>query len=155
MPTFVIHALVSAIVLSSRIIVPVEGEVIRRFESPACPYCAGHRGVTVETTMNSDVVAIADGEITFAGEVGGLIYVVQRIAPDVRITYGWLSSIEDLVTEGTMVEQGAPLGTTGENMYFGVRVGEMYVEPLRFLGLGRVRLYGPGRVIVSEGGEVR
>ena len=141
---------VTAILFVIQIIVPVDGEIIRRFEAPACPYCAGHRGVTVSTTVGADIVAIADGVVTFAGEVGGLFYVVQRIAPDVRVTYGWVSASGDSVIEGQLMERGTSIAVASESMYLGVRVGDQYVEPLRFLGLGRVRLQGSGRVTVSE-----
>lgn len=144
-------ALFISVVAAVSPIVPIEGEITRRFSAPACPYCAGHRGVTISSPTAVPVVAVAAGEITFAGEVGGLTYVVQRIAPQVRVTYGWLADIGPNIVTGLVVEQGAPLGTSATAVYLGVRVGEHYVEPLRYLGLGRVRLHGPGAVSVGDG----
>lgn len=151
----VVGAVVAAIALTTQIvaadiIVPIDGEITRRFEAPPCPYCAGHRGVTVSTRVGDDIVAISDGVVTFAGEVGGLVYVVQRIAPDVRVTYGWVSSLAEGVVEGKLLERGTSIAVAAESMYLGVRVGDQYVEPLRYLGLGRVRLHGAGGVTVSE-----
>lgn len=138
--------------VATNVIAPMEGAVIRRYEQPACQFCAGHRGVTVATEMGSEVVALMNGDVTFVGDVGGLTYVVLRVAPNVRVTYGWLATVHPDVIEGTALPQGMALGTTGSQTYLGVRVGETYVEPLRFLGLGHARLRGPGRVIVGDSG---
>ncbi len=131
-----------AMLLSVQVIAPMEGTVTRRYEQPACQFCAGHRGVTIATKDGSDVVALLDGVVTFAGEVGGL-------------TYGWLASVRPEVNEGYTITQGAVIGTTGSSTYLGVRVGETYVDPLRFLGLGHARLRGPGRVVVEDSGFAR
>ena len=151
-PFFSVFVLVAAAISP---IVPIEGEITRRFSAPSCPYCAGHRGVTIATQPSVPVVAVATGEITFAGEVGAMTYVVQRIAPMVRVTYGWLADIAPGITDGAVVEQGSPLGYSGISVYLGVRIGDNYVEPLRYLGLGRVRLRGPGGVLVGDGRSLR
>ena len=153
--SFSIVSAAIAMLLSVQVIAPMEGTVTRRYEQPACQFCAGHRGVTIATKDGSDVVALLVGVVTFAGEVGGLTYVVLRIAPDVRVTYGWLASVRPEVNEGYTITQGAVIGTTGSSTYLGVRVGETYVDPLRFLGLGHARLRGPGRVVVEDSGFAR
>ena len=119
-------------------IVPIPGAVVRYFQPPACERCAGHRGVTLQTQPGEVVVATADGVTEFVGRVGGRLYVVQRVSPGVRVTYGALGSAS--VEEGQILVSGETLGTAGETTYLSVRVGEVHVEPLRALGLGRSRL---------------
>jgi septal ring factor EnvC (AmiA/AmiB activator) len=120
------------------VVVPVPGSVVRHFQPPACERCAGHRGVTVQTTRGSTVVATADGVVEFAGSVGGTLYVVHRISPSVRVTYGGLATIA--ATVGSQLVAGDAVGESSDTTYLSVRVGEIHVEPLRALGLGRSRL---------------
>jgi murein DD-endopeptidase MepM/ murein hydrolase activator NlpD len=129
---------------------PVRGVVVQRFVAPRCARCAGHRGVTIATTKGDLVFAVRSGVITFSGQVAGRSFIVERIAPGVRVTYGWVDSVADGVVEGVQVGAGEVLGTTGRLTYLGVRVGETYVEPLSHLGLRRVHLVGPGRAIVGS-----
>lgn len=119
-------------------LVPVPGVVVRHFQAPECLRCAGHRGVTMETEAGRPVVATTDGVVEFAGSVGGRLYVVQRVSPTVRVTYGALASTS--AHEAQAVSAGESLGISGESTYLSVRVGEVHVEPLRALGLGRSRL---------------
>lgn len=119
-------------------VVPVPGSVIRHFQPPACERCAGHRGVTLHTSTADPVVATTNGVVEFAGPVGDRLYVVQRISPSVRVTYGALASVS--VKAADMAAAGQVIGVAGEATYLSVRVGETHVEPLRALGLGRPRL---------------
>ena len=141
-------------VVPIRPITPVDGPVVQRFVAPACQRCSGHRGVTIASSAGVSVRAVLPGVITFAGEVAGNIYVVQQVAPGVKVTYGWLGLTEGLA-QGDMVNQGQVLGTAGARTYLGVRVGSRYVEPLRALGLGWARLRGPGGVVVGLVGSAR
>ncbi|CAB4612009.1 unannotated protein [freshwater metagenome] len=141
-------------VIPMRPIAPVDGPVVQRFVAPACQRCSGHRGVTITSTPGEPIRAVLPGVITFVGEVAGNTYLVQQIAPGVRVTYGWLGLTEGH-SQGDMVAQGQALGLAGERTYLGVRVGSHYVEPLRALGLGWARLRGPGRVVVGLAGSAR
>ena len=76
--------------------------------------------------------------VEFAGSVGGRLYVVQRVSPTVRVTYGWLKSMSTV--EGAIVVAGEPVGVAADTTYLSVRIGETHVEPLRALGLGQTRL---------------
>lgn len=120
------------------VVVPIPGAVIRHFEPPVCERCAGHRGVTIRTDPGDSVVAATNGVVEFAGVVGGRLYVVQRVSPAIRVTYGALASVS--VQSGKAMSAGEVLGAAGESTYLSVRVGETHVEPLRALGLGRSRL---------------
>ena len=129
-------------------VVPVPGPVLEGFRAPACERCAGRRGVVIGSQPGAVVRAVRSGYITYAGHVGGRLYVVQRISPDVRVTYGWLAVVGDIAV-GEEVKGGQALGIAAERTYLGVRIGQTYIEPLRYLGLGGARLRGPGHVIVG------
>lgn len=133
---------------------PVRGEVIAFFRPPACERCAGHRGVTVATAEMSEVRAVRAGMITFVGQVAGPLYVVQEIQPGVRVTYGWLADTADM-KEGRVVIAGDIVGRTQSRTYLGVRVGETYVDPLRYLGFARTRLVGPNVAIGGRRAPIR
>ncbi len=133
---------------------PVEGQVMKRFVAPACQRCPGHRGISVLTATGGAVVAVADGEITFAGTVAGRSYVVQTIAKGIRMTYGWLAEIEDSIVIGSVVLAGQHLGRTGDITYLGVRVGATYVDPLPYLGVRRPRLVGFSPLLLAKVGHI-
>lgn len=139
---------VPAVAVSLACVVPVRGPVTRHFDPPACEKCAGHRGVTVASVAGDDVVAVAGGTIRFAGEVGGRTYVVQQVAPGVLVTYGGVVSP---VGPGTEMAKGQRVAVSGDSTYLSVRVNGGHREPLRALGIGRVRLAGPGNVGLSGG----
>lgn len=126
---------------------PVNGIVVRSFEQPTCTYCAGHRGVSVAVVEGAPVRAIADGTITFAGEVAGNVFVVLQFASDLRLTYGYLKdAIGDQGSEvatGDVVTRGAVLGHSARRVYLGVRRGHLPVNPLPFVSAKRARLVAP------------
>lgn len=146
-----LQVLVLPAVVVGAVVVPIDGEVIRRFDRPQCTYCPGHRGVTIDSRGGDEIVAVAGGVVSFAGEVGGRQYVVQSIAPDVRVTYGGVRAVALNVQQGLWADAGDVLALADEDTYLGVRVGDQYVEPLGFLGLGRVRLRGSAHVVVGSG----
>lgn len=110
---------------------PVNGRVVERFVAPTCERCAGRRGITVAVGGTSAVRATTDGVVTFAGQVGRALWVVQEVAPGVRVTYGRLALVADGVTAGARLATGQVLGTAEKSVYLGVRVGETPRDPLR------------------------
>jgi septal ring factor EnvC (AmiA/AmiB activator) len=151
MMSLVFQVLIFPVVVAGAFVVPIEGEVVRRFDRPLCMYCPGHRGVTIDSHPGDEVLSVAGGVISFAGEVGGRLYVVQSFTPDIRVTYGGVLALGTNVEEGEWVEAGQVVAIADESTYLGVRIGQEYVEPLRFLGLGQVRLGAPGPVVVGTG----
>lgn len=143
------------VVSGPRLPVPVDGPVVRRFDPPACHYCAGHRGVTVASEPGSPVTAIVDGEVTFSGQVAGVLYVVMSVSPGVLLTHGGLSSIEEMVESGSVVRAGQTLGWTGRTTHLGVRIEGEYHDPLAVFGWGRARLIGPGGIDVVASAAAR
>jgi hypothetical protein len=67
------------------------------------------------------------------------------------VTYGGVFALGANVKEGEWVDAGQVVAIANDSTYLGVRVGQEYVEPLRFLGLGQVRLGAPGPVVVGTG----
>ena len=138
---------------------PVHGVVVRGFEPPACEYCAGHRGVSVTVVDGSPVRAIADGTVTFAGEVAGNVFVVLQFAPDLRLTYGYLKDLVNddgkEVTTGDVVTRGAVLGHGNSRVYLGVRRGHRPVNPAPYISAQRTKLVAPSAPICGIRGSSR
>jgi murein DD-endopeptidase MepM/ murein hydrolase activator NlpD len=118
---------------------PVVGPVVRGFEPPSSPYSAGHRGIDVAAPFGAQVHAGAPGVVSFAGPVGGSLFVSVNHGAGVVSSYSFLSSIG--VRKGDVVAQGAVLarsgsghpGETPTHLHFGVRVNGTYVDPMDFL----------------------
>jgi murein DD-endopeptidase MepM/ murein hydrolase activator NlpD len=138
---------------------PVNGVVVRSYQPPSCLYCAGHRGMSVAVINGSPVRAIANGIVTFAGEVGGNVFVVLQFAPDLRLTYGYLidragdGGVE--VSTGDIVARGAVLGHTSTRVYLGVRRGQLPVNPAPYVSARRARLVLPATPICGIRGSSR
>lgn len=103
--------------------------VLADFRPPPCVYCSGQRGIEYAMDEESTVVATATGEVTFAGMVGGVRYVVVRTPQGVLVTHGLLGGLS--VARGQTVRQGAAIGSGSDRLYLGVRVGGRYVDPRR------------------------
>jgi hypothetical protein len=106
---------------------PVDAPVDDPFRPPPGPYGAGNRGVEYGTVAGTSVQASAAGTVTFAGPVGGELHVTVLHRDGVRTSYSFLASIE--VALGQHVRQGDPVGTTGERLHFGARIGDAYFDP--------------------------
>ena len=124
---------------------PVPGPVAQYFVAPVCQRCAGHRGITIDNPDGVPARSPVAGTVTFAGTVAHQLYVVVEPRPGVLVTVGRLASLA--VAEGDAVGEGQEIGTASTTTYLGVRVRGAYVEPLGFLGFGRVRLVGGGTVV--------
>ncbi|MEA2557999.1 MAG: hypothetical protein QOG88_1537 [Actinomycetota bacterium] len=78
--------------------------------------------------------------MTFAGKVGGHLFVTIDHGAGVASTYSWLTSIAvhkgDVVTRGDVVARsgaGHP-GDTHPSLHMGVKLTGTYVDPLDYLG---------------------
>lgn len=119
---------------------PVTGPVIRGFDPPASPYGSGHRGIDIAAVAGSVAVAPAAGRISFAGPVGGRLFVTIDHGSGLESTFSWVSAL--MVRRGDVVEQGQPVARTGgghtgdlvPNLHFGVKLNDAYVDPLDYLG---------------------
>src|SRR5207248_10765715 len=107
---------------------PVAAPVADPFRPPSSPYGAGNRGIDYATAPGTEVTAAADGEVVFAGQVGGTLHVVVLHGDGLRTSYSFLSSIR--VQRGDKVRQGQVVGTTGaQPFHFGARAGDAYIDP--------------------------
>ena len=128
---------------------PVAGPVIDHFRPPACPWCAGNRGIDYAPPRGTPVHASAPGVVSFAGPVGSDLFVVVAHADGLRSTYAFLASVA--VRVGERVGAGQVVGTSGSELHFGVRRGAVYLDPeLLFAGwVPRARL------VPTDGGPAR
>jgi murein DD-endopeptidase MepM/ murein hydrolase activator NlpD len=119
--------------------------LVRGFEPPPEPWLAGHRGVDLAASLGQPVLAVADGTVTYAGQVAGIgVVVVDHGA--VRSTY---QPVVAAVRRGATVDSGTVLGaitSVGSHclpavcLHLGARRGADYLDPLSLLGPTPVRL---------------
>jgi murein DD-endopeptidase MepM/ murein hydrolase activator NlpD len=114
--------------------------VTRYFEPPATPYGPGHRGVDLVAAPGTNVLAAAEGVVMFAGQVAGRGVVSIDHEGGLHTTYQPLAPV---VTAGDQVYRGQVLGTLAPGhpgcpdtacLHFGVRKGDVYVDPLALIG---------------------
>jgi len=118
---------------------PVTGAIVRGFDPPDDPYGAGHRGIDIAAAVGTVVVAPDDGVVTFAGKVGGRLFLTIDHGGGISSTCSWLTSA--LVHKNDHVTRGQPVATTGwghpelpvPQLHFGVRSNGSYVDPMAFL----------------------
>jgi len=123
---------------------PMSGPVIRGFDPPDSPYGSGHRGIDVAAPLGSLVHAPAAGVVTFAGSVGGRLFVTIDHGGGLLSTCSFLSSL--LVHEGDAVVQGQGVALSGTghagdaapNVHLGVRLAGVYVDPMDYLGAASI-----------------
>jgi murein DD-endopeptidase MepM/ murein hydrolase activator NlpD len=116
---------------------PVSGTVTDPFRSPDCTYCAGNRGLEIATSAGSAVVAAAAGTVSFAGLVAGTRYVVVDHGGGYRTTYGKLRSAA--VGVGDRVSAGQTVGSASSVTFFGLRLGDTYLDPAPHLAVAEPR----------------
>lgn len=108
---------------------PIEAPISDPFRPPSNPYGPGNRGVEFASTPGQTISAMADGLVTFAGQVGGSLHVVVLHADGLRTSYSYL--VEVLVAMGQRVAAGAAVGRTAGRVHVGARRGEVYIDPAR------------------------
>jgi murein DD-endopeptidase MepM/ murein hydrolase activator NlpD len=119
---------------------PVSGPVIRAFDPPDNPFGSGHRGIDVAAGAGTSVRAAAAGSVAFAGPVGGRLFVTIDHGAGLESTYSFLTALS--VRRGAIVSQGQTIGRSGSghagalvpHLHFGVRLADVYVDPLDYLG---------------------
>jgi len=122
-----------------------EPVVVRAFDPPDTPYGAGHRGVDLLGSVGQPVLSALPGTVTYAGLLAGRgVVVVDHGAT--RTTY---EPVTATVTVGTPVGAGSQIGGLGlagshcfprACLHWGWIEGETYLDPLRLVGAGPVRL---------------
>lgn len=122
-----------------------EPAVVRGFDPPTTPYGPGHRGVDLLGRPGQPVRTALAGSVTYAGRLAGRGVVVVGHGAT-RTTYEPVAAI---VTVGSPVAAGDRIGTLelpGSHcfpracLHWGWIAGETYLDPLRLVGAGPVRL---------------
>ncbi len=124
-----------------------EPEVVAGFDPPDSPYAAGHRGVDLSGNPGQRVRSALPGTVTYAGALAGRGVVVVDHGPT-RTTY---EPVAATVSVGDHVSAGHRLGSLqliGSHcfpracLHWGWirRADETYLDPLRLVGEGPVRL---------------
>lgn len=127
---------------------PLDGapRVVRPFDPPPQPWLPGHRGVDLAGAPGAAVRAAGAGRVHFAGRVAGRPVVSVEHAGGLRTTY---EPVEAVARIGDPVAAGEPIGrlaaghpgcTVAACLHWGLRRGDVYLDPLSLLGLGQVRL---------------
>ena len=118
---------------------PVTGPVIRGFDPPTTPFGAGHRGIDIAVPFGTSILAPEAGTVSFAGRVGGELFVTIDHGSGLSSTYSWLSS--SAVRKDDVVARGQAIGATGTghlgsavpHLHLGVRLDGQYMDPLTYL----------------------
>jgi murein DD-endopeptidase MepM/ murein hydrolase activator NlpD len=126
---------------------PLDGprEVVRDFDPPVTRYGAGHRGADLPSSPGAAVRAAAAGQVTYAGLLAGRGVVVVTHG-SLRTTYEPVTAaapVGAVVALGEVVGRLEPghLGCAGAAcLHWGLRRGEEYLDPVRLVERGPVRL---------------
>ena len=112
--------------------------ITRPFSPPTTAYGPGHRGIDVAADPGAEVLAPADGTVSFAGVV------VDRPVVSIRHADGLVSSVEPVVpavSAGERVSTGQVIGTVAAEprhepdggIHLGARLLGEYVDPALLL----------------------
>ena len=122
---------------------PPPHPVVRAFEAPASPFGPGHRGVDLSAPAGTTVLAAADGFVVYAGAVAARTLVSLQHRNGLRTTY---EPVAPTVTASHAVRRGEVIGHLQPGhcpapcLHWGTRRGTEYLDPLRLVMHGRVRL---------------
>ncbi len=120
-------------------------EVVHGFDPPSSPWGAGHRGVDLLGRPGQRVHAALAGTVSFVGMIAGR-GVVTVDHGSTRTTY---EPVTSTLPVGTAVSVGDPVGRlayVGSHcapracLHWGWIEGDTYLDPLRLVGAGPVRL---------------
>ena len=120
-------------------------EVLAAFDPPSSLWGAGHRGVDLAGAVGQPVRSALPGTVTWVGVLAGRGVVVVDHGPT-RTTY---EPVVGEVSVGDVVLAGDRLGVlelAGSHclpaacLHWGWREGDTYLDPLRLVGGGPVRL---------------
>jgi murein DD-endopeptidase MepM/ murein hydrolase activator NlpD len=121
---------------------PVDGPVVRGFESPQGRFGPGHRGVDYAVAPGTPVRAAGTGLVIFAERVAGGLHVVVAHPGGLRTGYSYLGGLA--VHRGDSVARGGVVGFSGGTgpahaagvLHFSLRDSSGYADPLRLFGDG-------------------
>ena len=135
--------------------------VLARFEAPAGPFAAGHRGVDLAASVGQHVLAAGPGRVAFSGTVAGKPVVTIDHAGGLRTTYepvlGEVSARDRVAAGDPVGRMAGPFGHCPPVtcLHWGLRTGPgltSYQDPLSLLGVLPVRLLPVWDVAVAGSG---
>lgn len=106
---------------------PVDDPVVDPYRVPSGPFGPGNRGIDYDTSPGEEVHASAGGVVSFAGQIGPTWHLVILHDDGIRTSYSFLTSL--LKRRGDQVVQGDVVGIAGEQIHFGARAGDSYIDP--------------------------
>lgn len=107
---------------------PVDAPVIDPFRPPEHEYGPGNRGLSYGVAPLTPIRAAGDGEVIFAGQVGGTLHVTIRHPDGLRTSSSFLAAVA--VQPGMQVALGTVIGWSSEVFHFGVRTPDgSYLDP--------------------------
>ena len=129
---------------------PVEGQVTGSFGERIDPFNgegAFHSGVDIGSSYGAQIIAPADGTVTFSDQLGGYGRAIMiDHGNGISTRYGHLSGFA--VTAGQRVHRGDVIGyvgesgrSTGPHLHYEVRINDTPVNPYKYL-----------RITVAHGG---
>ena len=133
---------------SSRWDWPIDGahQVTRDFDPPAVKWGSGHRGVDLAGEVSMPVYAAGDGTVTYAGVLAGRGVIAVTHSNGLKTTY---EPVTASIAVGAAVAEGQQLGVLEAGhagclaaacLHWGLRRGEIYLDPLSLLKPRKVRL---------------
>lgn len=120
--------------------------ITRAFDPPENPYGAGHRGVDLAADPGQQVRAAGAGTVVYAGPLAGRGVVSIQHTDGLRTTY---EPVLAAVAAGAAVPLGQVIGTLEAGhagcpavacLHWGLKRGEVYLDPMLLLTQGPVRL---------------
>jgi murein DD-endopeptidase MepM/ murein hydrolase activator NlpD len=123
--------------------------LLRPFQPPSTPYGPGHRGVDLGGQEGEQVLAAGSGLVLYAGPLADRSLVSIEHASGLRTTY---EPVQPTVRVGQQVRRGQVIGVLlGSHpgcpataptvcLHWGVHRQDVYLDPVRLLDLGHVRL---------------
>ena len=94
--------------------------------SPTQGASSYHKGIDIGAPEGTVLIAVADGEITYTGFLGGGGYTITLSIEDMKITYCHVSPTF-IVEVGQKVERGEIIGYVGPKYVYGVK-GNTYTD---------------------------
>ncbi|MGC1208962.1 MAG: M23 family metallopeptidase [Ornithinimicrobium sp.] len=123
---------------------------LKPFDAPSQRWLPGHRGVDLAGFEGTPVRTVANGVVSYSGEING-VGIVSVLHPDgILSTY---QPVLDPPASGSSVRRGQRLGTLGAEgshcwplncLHLGARIGQDYIDPMLLLRAWEVSLLPNG-----------
>jgi hypothetical protein len=110
-----------------RWLAPVDAPVVDPFRPPGSAYGSGNRGLEYGLDSTTDVRAVDDGRVTFAGQAGGNLFVTVDHGNGLKSTLAFLTSVS--VVRGQFVSIGDVVATAGPGFHLTARLDGDYIDP--------------------------